>query len=327
MNLFNKNFAMMKLSGSIEKKESESAEENLSPSNLTIQEESPIPSKSLITPKKIDPNSLDEFIKPVQEDHIIVGDRSWCPEDESHEAFKSLIVESFAMEEFKVLKHVAHDLARKCIEWFGTPDAANYTVIIVILRSTDYVYDERLLEMWGSYAEYQINNEYILVFKDGLREGDEPIENLNYSRDALKKQPNAVCQIVDQGDNITDVPTNIDDVNESGQDLVIDQKKVSVVKFEIDEKAPTPVKKKDSNLSQAAPSSSMSSPHKVPKETKTMSEPPPIHIPLTLAEQLRMQSSKLKKVTAPKLERKSTATRFAEDLKAQSAGLKTVSAS
>ena len=84
--------------------------------------------------------SLEDFIKPSREEQIIVGDRSWCPEDESHEAFKGLIVESFDNRQFKKLEHVSHDLARKCIEWFGTPGGNTYTVIILIIPNIDYVY-------------------------------------------------------------------------------------------------------------------------------------------------------------------------------------------
>ena len=79
-------------------------------------------------------DNLEEFSKPTSEDQIVVGQRSWCPEDDSHNSFKHLIVESFTDKRFKTLTHVSHDLARKCIEWFGTPGGKIYTVIILILR-------------------------------------------------------------------------------------------------------------------------------------------------------------------------------------------------
>ena len=146
--------------------------------------------------RRMDPNSLDNFIKPDYEDQIHVGERSWCPEDESHNAFKSLIIEAFNNTDFSTLNHVAHNLARKCIEWFGTPGGDNYTTIVVILKTNDYVHDQRFLEVWGSYGEYILNNEYVLVFKDGLREGEEPIENLQHCLKVFGEQKDAVCQIV-----------------------------------------------------------------------------------------------------------------------------------
>ena len=114
-------------------------------------------SEPIQTGKHVDPglvDSLDEFIIPVLEDQIKVGERSWCPEDDSHNAFKTLIIESFENEKFKTLTHVSHDLARKCINWFGTPGGKTYTVIILILRKKDYIYNKRFNEVWGSYAEY-----------------------------------------------------------------------------------------------------------------------------------------------------------------------------
>ena len=83
---------------------------------------------------------------------------------------------------------MAHSLARKCIEWFGTPGDDNYSTIVVILKTKDYVYDQRFLEVWGFYGEYILNSEYILVYKDGLREGEEPIENHQYCQKVLEKQ-------------------------------------------------------------------------------------------------------------------------------------------
>ena len=121
---------------------------------------------------------LDTFVKPEREGQIFVGERSWCPEDDSHEAFKSLIVESFASKKFRTLTHVAHDLARRCIQWFGTPGADTYTVMILIIRGSDFEYNKLFNEAWGSYAEYQINHDCIMVFKDGLREGEEPKQQL-----------------------------------------------------------------------------------------------------------------------------------------------------
>ena len=135
-----------------------------------------------------------------------MGERSWCPEDDSHEAFKSLIVESFASRKFKTLTHVAHDLARRCVQWFGTPDANTYTVAILIIQQKDFAYHSLFNEVWGSYAEYQINHDCIMVFKDGLREGEGPTKQLEQCLDLLKKQKNCILQIVNQGDGVTDMP-------------------------------------------------------------------------------------------------------------------------
>ena len=85
-------------------------------------------------------DQLSTFVKPDREGQIFVNERSWCPEDESHEAFKSLIVDSFANKKFTTLTHVAHDLARKCILWFGTPGSDTYTVMILIIRANDFQY-------------------------------------------------------------------------------------------------------------------------------------------------------------------------------------------
>ena len=85
-------------------------------------------------------DTLVEFIKPRVEDQILVGERSWCPEDESHEAFKSLIIEAFSNKRFKTLTHVCHDIALKCVAWFGTPGGNTYTVMINVLRIRDYVH-------------------------------------------------------------------------------------------------------------------------------------------------------------------------------------------
>ena len=128
---------------------------------------------------------LEDFIKPVREEQVWVQPRSWEPEDESHDAFKIMIIESFADKSFNTLTHVCHDLALKCINWFGTPGADTYTVIMTLVREDDYAYHERLNQVWGSYAEYKINSEYILVFKDGLREGEEQQENLTWCLDVL----------------------------------------------------------------------------------------------------------------------------------------------
>ena len=121
-------------------------------------------------------DTLVDFVYPMVEDQIIVGERSWEPADESHEAFKSLIIEAFANKKFKTLTHICHNVALKCVEWFGTPGGNNYTVMICILRIRDYVHHGRLNEVWGSYAEYQISRDFLLVFKDGIREGQEQIE-------------------------------------------------------------------------------------------------------------------------------------------------------
>ena len=147
---------------------------------------------------------LETFVKPEREGTIFVNERSWCPEDESHEAFKSLIVESFANKKFKKLTHVAHDLARRCIQWFGTPGSTSYTVAILIIRSCDFEFNKIFNEAWGSYAEYQINHDCIMVFKDGLREGEEPKKQLEECLEILENQQNSILQIVNQGDDKSD---------------------------------------------------------------------------------------------------------------------------
>ena len=147
---------------------------------------------------------LETFVKPEREGTIFVGERSWCPEDESHEAFKSLIVESFKSKKFTKLTHVAHDLARRCIQWFGTPGSTSYTVAILIIRSCDFEFNKIFNEAWGSYAEYQINHDCIMVFKDGLREGEEPKKQLEECLEILENQQNSILQIVNQGDDKSD---------------------------------------------------------------------------------------------------------------------------
>lgn len=99
-------------------------------------------------------DTLEGFIIPKWEDEIQVLPRSWCPEDASHDAFKIMIVESFATKKFRTLTHVCHDLALKCINWFGTPGAKTYTVLMLIIRKDEYIYEERLSQVWGTYAEY-----------------------------------------------------------------------------------------------------------------------------------------------------------------------------
>ena len=148
---------------------------------------------------------LETFVKPEREGTIFVNERSWCPEDESHEAFKSLIVESFANKKFKKLTHVAHDLARRCIQWFGTPGSTSYTVAILIIRNCDFEFNKIFNEAWGSYAEYQINHDCIMVFKDGIREGEGPIKQLEECIEILENQPRSILQIVNQGDPKQDV--------------------------------------------------------------------------------------------------------------------------
>ena len=81
--------------------------------------------------------------------------------------------------------------------------------------------------MWGTYAEYKINNEFILVFKDGLREGDEPIENLRYCQELFEKQPNSICEIVNKGDGLTDQPLKIDDSSSEDEEEKRDVEKDS----------------------------------------------------------------------------------------------------
>ena len=99
-------------------------------------------------------DTLTNFIYPVREEQVWVLPNSWEPDDASHDAFKIMIIESFEDASFTKLSHVCHDLALKCINWFGTPGADTYTVIMLIIRKNDYVYHERLREVWGSYAEY-----------------------------------------------------------------------------------------------------------------------------------------------------------------------------
>ena len=47
---------------------------------------------------------------------------------------------------------------------------------MMIVKQKEYDFNDRLTRVWGTYCEYLINYEYILVFKDGLREGEECIE-------------------------------------------------------------------------------------------------------------------------------------------------------
>ena len=101
---------------------------------------------------------------------------SWQPEDESHEVFKDMILAAFQDETRKKLNHICHDLAYRSIQWFGTPGGSTYTVIMMIVKQKDYTFNDRLTRVWGTYCEYQLNYDYILVFKDGLREGEECIE-------------------------------------------------------------------------------------------------------------------------------------------------------
>ena len=49
-------------------------------------------------------------------------------------------------------------------------------MIMMIVKQKDYIFNDRLARVWGTYCEYQLNYDYILVFKDGLREGEECIE-------------------------------------------------------------------------------------------------------------------------------------------------------
>lgn len=67
-------------------------------------------------------------------------------------------------------------MAYRSIQWFGTPGGSTYTVIMMIVKQKDYTFNDRLTRVWGTYCEYQLNYDYILVFKDGLREGEECIE-------------------------------------------------------------------------------------------------------------------------------------------------------
>ena len=79
---------------------------------------------------------------------------SWAPEDESHEAFKDMIVKAFKDESRRKLEHICHDLAYQSIQWFGTPGGTTYTVIMMIIKQKDYSFSDRLTRVWGTYCEY-----------------------------------------------------------------------------------------------------------------------------------------------------------------------------
>ena len=117
-----------------------------------------------------------------------------------------MILTSFHDDTRKTLEHICHDLAYKCIQWFGTPGSTNYSVIMMIVKLQEYDFNERLTRCWGTYCEYQLNYEYILVFKDGLREGEECIEQLQFCLSHLKSQPNCFYSVINQGDKEEDMP-------------------------------------------------------------------------------------------------------------------------
>ena len=43
---------------------------------------------------------------------------------------------------------------------------------MMIVELKKYDFNKRLTEVWGTYCEYQINYDYILVFKDGNRKDE-----------------------------------------------------------------------------------------------------------------------------------------------------------
>ena len=51
-----------------------------------------------------------------------------------------------------------------------------------------------------TWSKTLLNAEYILVFKDGLREGEECIEQLQFCLNHLKTQPNCFYSVINQGD-------------------------------------------------------------------------------------------------------------------------------
>ena len=70
---------------------------------------------SSVKNKKKPVNELAEFIKPEYEEQVKVLPNSWSPEDESHEAFKDMIVKAFKDESRRKLEHICHDLAYQSI--------------------------------------------------------------------------------------------------------------------------------------------------------------------------------------------------------------------
>ena len=130
-----------------------------------------------------------------------------------------MILTSFQDTTRKKLDHICHDLAYKSIQWFGTPGGSNYTVIMMIIKQKDYTFNERLARVWGTYCEYQLNYDYILVFKDGLRDSDECIEQLEFCLKHLKSQPDCRYSIINQGDPETDRPIDeLSDIDESEEE-------------------------------------------------------------------------------------------------------------
>ena len=105
-------------------------------------------------------------------------------------------MDSFSSKKFTTLTHIAHDLARRCIQWFGTPGDDSYTVMILIIREDEFCFNNIYKEAWGSYAEYQINHDCIMVFKDGIREGEGPKKQLEECLEILEKQNRSILQIV-----------------------------------------------------------------------------------------------------------------------------------
>ena len=78
--------------------------------------------------------------------------------------------------------------------------------MILIIRVDEFCFNNIYKEAWGSYAEYQINHDCIMVFKDGLRDGKESQQQLEQCIDLFKKQKNCILKIVNQGDGVTDIP-------------------------------------------------------------------------------------------------------------------------
>ena len=68
----------------------------------------------------------------------------------------------------------------------------------MIIKQRDYIFNEKLAQVWGTYCEYKINQDYLVVFKDGLREGQECTEQLQLCIADLQSQPSCHISIVNQ---------------------------------------------------------------------------------------------------------------------------------
>ena len=101
---------------------------------------------------------------------------SWQPDHESHGLFKDMIIEAFQNNSMTKFDEICQKLAQKSVQSLSTPEGSTYTVIVMIIKQQDYKFNEKLTQAWGTYCEYLINQDYIVVFKDGLRDGQECIE-------------------------------------------------------------------------------------------------------------------------------------------------------